>query len=282
MWREERVEPVAAAATGFAPDGGWAGGSATAPRSGAADAAWLVRTGLATVAGMGLLAVGLVLAVRLLANAWEPPSPLVVLAAGLAALALVRVADLDPGTGGLPLVPLLSRAGLVATVAAMTLTPRSGGAGDWVARGLIVAAATAALPLPRRRPLAVRPRRPAASRPPRRQRGGRRQPPGTLRQRLTRFEQADGSDAVAGTLVVAVPAGAKTGSGHVGFCPSFSSLPSVEVTTRYDGVEVTVGAAEVLPWGLRVECRLADPAEEPLEIPVTIVARTPPPSAPLP
>jgi hypothetical protein len=36
-----------------------------------------------------------------------------------------------------------------------------------------------------------------------------------------------------------------------------------------------VTAAEVLPWGVRVECRLAEPAEEPLEIPVDVLAKAP-------
>jgi len=33
-----------------------------------------------------------------------------------------------------------------------------------------------------------------------------------------------------------------------------------------------VTAAEVLPWGVRIECRLSEPAEEPLEIPVDLLA----------
>ena len=76
-----------------------------------------------------------------------------------------------------------------------------------------------------------------------------------------------------GRLTIAVPAAAKAAAGHIGFCPAFAATPEVEVTTEYDGVEVTVMAAEVLPWGVRVECRLAEPAEEPLEIPVDLVAR---------
>lgn len=286
MWREQRVEPVAASGIGLVPDAGWsAGGAGASLPSGRADAAGLVRAGLATVAGVGLLAAGLVLAVRLAWASWEPPAPLVVLATALAAIALAKVADLAADSGGLPLIPLVARAGLVAAVAAMSLAPRTGTTGDWVARGFIIAAAAAALPVPRRRPGTARRHegeRPAAARSPRRHRVARRRPPGILRQRFARFEQPDGSDAVTGTLVVAIPAGAKTGYGHVGFCPSFTTLPTVEVTTGYDGVEAIVAAAEILPWGLRVECRLADPAEEPLEIPITIVARAPPPPATLP
>jgi hypothetical protein len=61
----------------------------------------------------------------------------------------------------------------------------------------------------------------------------------------------------------------------MGFCPPFASLPAVEVTTNYDGVEAVVSAAEVLPWGIRIECRLDEPAEEAIEIPVDVVAHFP-------
>ena len=49
---------------------------------------------------------------------------------------------------------------------------------------------------------------------------------------------------------------------------------AVDVATGYDGVEATVTAAEVLPWGVRIEVRLDEPAEETLDIPVDVVART--------
>jgi hypothetical protein len=287
MWSEQRVERVAVPGGGLASGTRWIGAApVSGPDAGGvpADAVALVRSGLGLVAGGGLLLAGLVLGIRLLSASWAPPSPLVVLATGLTAIALAKMADLAPASGGLRLIPLAARAGLIATVAAMSLTPRSGAAGDGVARGVIIAAAVALLPLPRRRagPHGPRHGRTGIPRPARRQAGDRGRPRGVLRQRFARFEQPDGSDAVSGTVVVAVPAGARTGSGHVGFCPSFAALPTVEVTTRYDGVEATVGAAEILPWGLRVECRLADPAEELLEIPVTIVARAPPPPATLP
>jgi hypothetical protein len=70
-----------------------------------------------------------------------------------------------------------------------------------------------------------------------------------------------------------VATGSRTGHAHVGFCPSFAALPTVEVQSDYDGVEAELSVAEVLPWGLRLECRLAEPADEPLEIPVDFQAR---------
>jgi hypothetical protein len=96
-----------------------------------------------------------------------------------------------------------------------------------------------------------------------------------FRQRLERFEAADGADCMRGQVVLTVPAGSRVGHAHVGFCPPFTALPAVEVSTECDFVEAAVSAAEILPWGVRVECRLSEPAEESLEIPVDLLARSP-------
>ena len=121
-------------------------------------------------------------------------------------------------------------------------------------------------------------------RPPRRLRPPRLvMPPSTARpgessghvlQRFERYE-LDGIDCLRGTLTLTVPQGARSAHGHVGFCPSFRHVPAVEATTAYDGVEAVITAAEVVPWGVRIECRLDEPADEPVEIPVDIVARSP-------
>lgn len=96
-----------------------------------------------------------------------------------------------------------------------------------------------------------------------------------FRQRLERFETPAGDDCLRGQLLLAVPAGSRTGHAHVGFCPPFAGTPQLEATTECDFVEAEITAAEVLPWGARIECRLSEPAEEPLEIPVAVLARHP-------
>ena len=98
--------------------------------------------------------------------------------------------------------------------------------------------------------------------------------PGHLLQRFERYD-ADGADCLRGRIAVAVPQGARTAHGHVGFCPPFAQTPTVDVTTEYDGVEAVVSAAEILPWGVRIECRLDEPAEEAFEIPVDLFASAP-------
>jgi hypothetical protein len=98
--------------------------------------------------------------------------------------------------------------------------------------------------------------------------------PGHLLQRFERYE-LDGFDCLHGMLSLEIPAGSRTASGHIGFCPSFRQMPRVEASTLYDGVEALVTAAEIVPWGVRIECRLDEPADEPIEIPVDVVARAP-------
>jgi hypothetical protein len=98
---------------------------------------------------------------------------------------------------------------------------------------------------------------------------------GSLLQRFERIALPEGFECVRGRLCVVVPEGSRSGYAHVGFCPPLAAMPTVDVTTDYDGVEAVVSAAEVLPWGVRVECRLDEPAEETIEIPVDILAKSP-------
>jgi len=113
-------------------------------------------------------------------------------------------------------------------------------------------------------------------------------PPGILQQRFERFVLPDARmECLRGTLHLTVVAGSRLVTGHIGFCPPFHQLPQVEVGTGCEEVEATITAAEILPWGVRIECRLDEPADETIGIPVDVVARAPmppvddlPPSAP--
>lgn len=96
--------------------------------------------------------------------------------------------------------------------------------------------------------------------------------PAGFRQRLERFQTETDGDRAIGRVIVDVPAGSRSGHAHIGFCPPFAAMPSVEVTSDDDGFEAVVTAAEIVPWGVRVECRLSESAEEPLAIPVDVVA----------
>ena len=250
---------------------------------GAGSGAIVRAAGVAAAAAA--LACGAVIALRRLAGAIGPAEPGLLLGTAAAGIALVLAADAARRAGAALGASVAARCGLVLALAALAVPLEAKGTAGRVAAGLaLVAAAVAVVRLPRRgatghgaghgRPRELGSRESGPQEPGRRRgRPGRRERrPGVLRQRFERRELPAGSERVHGRVVVAVPAGARTGYGHLGFCPAFAATPAVEVSTAYDGVEVTVTAAEVLPWGVRVECRLAEPAEEPLEIAVDLLA----------
>lgn len=251
--------------------GGWTAAASAGP--GIVDVAPLLANGL----GGGAAATALVCGVVLLGRRLAVPAGVfgggsTALAVAAAGAALVLLADLTVRLGGGRAASLAARAGLVLGLAAVALPPRAATWLEGVSMAIalsIAGAAVAFAPGPAsrdRRP----PERPSLSR---RRPARRPEPqPGRLRQRFTRYED-DGADRLRGRIVIAVHAGAKTAQGHVGFCPAFAATPAVAISTEYDGVEATVAAAEVLPWGVRVEVRLAEPAEEPLEIPVDLFVR---------
>ena len=251
---------------------------------------------------------GLVLAARRLSGGFsvaEPGLVWITLGGGLVLLGITDAGRRAGRRDGAHFASsIAARIGLVIGVAAVALPPR---AGDWVSIvALAMAAAVGVLPTPRgRRVDDDRRRRPGPepritvprSSVPASQGAplpsGRDEqppvappplaspaldlspaPPGRLQQRLERYETVEGVDCVSGHVRLSIPAGGKATHAHVGFCPAFAATPIVQVSTEYDGVEAVVTAAEVLPWGVRIECRLSEPAEEPLEIPVDLVAKS--------
>jgi hypothetical protein len=284
--------------------GGWPQG----PAGRRSPAAWVVAPLVRSAAASGAAAAvasGLLLAARRLAGGFAAAdSGLVWMTLG-GGLVLLGVADSGRRAGAPLAWSLAARAGILLAVAAVALPPR---AGDWAAiLALAIAAAVGVLPPPRVRGgrdqwRAWSPRPQAATRPAVAERGSAAvspppppaapapaaEPPaahpspilssaalGRLHQRLERYESAEGIDCVWGHVRLSIPAGGKATHAHIGFCPAFTATPTVEVSTDYDGVEALVTAAEVLPWGVRIECRLSEPAEEPLEIPVDLVAQSP-------
>lgn len=255
----------------------------------------------AAVAAAVAVAAGLLLATRRLAGALPPtPVPTAAVAVTCAGVLLIAVADRGRRRGLLE--PVAARGGLLLatlTLAVPTITRGESwlagttGIGGWALTLLaLVASVGIALRLPtgrmasdqqRSRPARLARGRRAALRTPAFADGDTNRPgtatraavrpcPGRLRQEQQRYEPGPDSDCVRGRLMLSLPAGAKTAHGHVGFCPAFGETPRVQVTTDYDGVEAVVAAAEVLPWGVRLECRLAEPAEEPLDIPIDFLA----------
>ncbi|MFM8735133.1 MAG: hypothetical protein ACKOC8_08070 [Pirellulales bacterium] len=235
---------------------------------------------VAAVVGAAAVMCGVVLAMRRLTGGFTVAEPAVTWSVTAAFIALVAAADLAARGSGWHVAALAARAALILGVAAVALPPRSGDVASPAAVALAVGVAAWRTPRPRATSTAERPRRtapprrtPTAAEEPRRGRAERL--PGRLVQTFERYESTDGVDCLRGRVTVAIPAGSKAAHAHLGFCPSFTATPSVTVSTEYDGVDAIVTAAEVLPWGVRVECRLTEPAEEPLEIPVDVHARAP-------
>ncbi len=269
---------------------------------------------VAMLAGVMAVICGSVLLMRRLAGTIESsPGPEAVLAVCGAGLLLVAVGDLAsrsasaPGLGAARpwLAAGLARLGLVLAVAAVSLPLRLASAVDsltaiavlgvslvaafrgpvagllsswlssWLTAGENAAANSRGTPPPAVEPLASPMTAAISSLPEVHTRDLAAAPVGSLLQRFERLALPDGGECVRGRLCVVVPEGSRSGSAHVGFCPPLAAVPTIDVSTDYDGVEAVVSAAEVLPWGVRIECRLDEPAEETIEIPVDILASAP-------
>jgi len=271
------------------------------------DVAALLSHG-AMLAGVMATICGTVLMMRRLAGTISP-GPESVLAVCGAGLLLVAIGDLASrsaaaqGSGAARpwLAAGLSRLGLILAVAAVSLPlrfpttvdsltamaalgvslvasiqgPVAGRIGTWLTSRRTVAVNERLMrPHAAELPVAALPAA-VASLPTVQGRDQAATPPGSLIQRFERLALPDGAECVRGRVCVVVSEGSRSGSAHVGFCPPLAAMPTIEVTTDYDGVEAIVSAAEVLPWGVRIECRLDEPAEEMIEIPVDVVATAP-------
>jgi hypothetical protein len=80
-------------------------------------------------------------------------------------------------------------------------------------------------------------------------------------QRLVRVRDADGGEAIHGTLRADFVAGQRQATLHVGFCPPLQRAPVVEVEVG-DGPDAEVKVSQAFAHGARLEVRLAAVAEE--------------------
>lgn len=234
-----------------------------------------ILSAVAAGAGSAGAAAGVVLLLRRVAGGFGSADGGLAWMVAAFGIAIVAAADAASRRCGGSLGSWAARFGLAAAVAAVAVPPRLD---DWgTITALVVAVGVVVLRPPA--PRGTRPDRPG--RPGRRRRQAdeavrtpasiaRADVPGRLVQRLERYETPAGLDCLRGRVCLTVAAGSRGSSAHVGFCPAFAATPTVELSTDYDGVEAVVTAAEVLPWGVRVECRLSEPADEPLEIPVDV------------
>jgi hypothetical protein len=87
------------------------------------------------------------------------------------------------------------------------------------------------------------------------------EPAGDVLQQLTLRTTAEGSQELSGWLRLRLVAGQRMGCLHVAFCPSFDQVPRVQAES-VSGPDCQIKAAQVLPYGARLDLKLDGPAAE--------------------
>ncbi len=85
--------------------------------------------------------------------------------------------------------------------------------------------------------------------------------------RMSRSKQQDGTETMEGMARLIIPAGIKTETVHLSFCPAFKEMPCIECETISE-LSVQVRVAEIRKYGARLEIRRSENLEE--ECPVEI------------
>jgi hypothetical protein len=91
-------------------------------------------------------------------------------------------------------------------------------------------------------------------------------------QHHTRERVVDGSELVHGTLRAGFVAGQRTASEHVVFCPMLSAVPRI-TAMALDQLDCSVRATHIYRYGARLEIRLPEPCDEPVDVLVHYEAR---------
>jgi hypothetical protein len=99
-------------------------------------------------------------------------------------------------------------------------------------------------------------------------------PPEGVVQQLTRSRAANGAEEISGWLRTCFAAGQRTASVHVAFCPPLGAAPELSVE-QIDGPEARIKTAQVLPYGARLDLKLAAALEEPASVLLQFSAHAP-------
>jgi hypothetical protein len=85
-------------------------------------------------------------------------------------------------------------------------------------------------------------------------------PAGDVIQQLVRTRLSDGSERLAGWLRVGLAPGQRSANVHVAFCPPFARSPRIHIEQR-EGPAARVKEGQLLPYGARLDLKLAQAAE---------------------
>jgi len=93
-------------------------------------------------------------------------------------------------------------------------------------------------------------------------------------QRLSRLTTPHGQELIEGWVSVDFAAGQRTAQAHLAFCPPLRGTPEMHLE-QIDGPAARIKAAQVLPFGVRLELKLDQPTEEPAQVVVQYSACEP-------
>jgi hypothetical protein len=99
-------------------------------------------------------------------------------------------------------------------------------------------------------------------------------PPEEVVQQLTRTRTADETEELRGWLRVPFAAGQRTASVHLAFCPPLAAVPELAVE-QIDGPEARLKTAQLLPYGARIDLKLAASSASAGTVLLEFVARAP-------
>ena len=104
-------------------------------------------------------------------------------------------------------------------------------------------------------------------------------PADEVTQQLTRSRASDGSEALAGWLRVPMARGQRSTNVHVAFCPPFPRTPRLAVQ-QVDGPTARIKTVQLLPYGTRLDLKLAHRGEEAAAVLLQFSAQSKPPAEP--
>ena len=93
-------------------------------------------------------------------------------------------------------------------------------------------------------------------------------------QQLTRTLASDGTESLCGLLRTPIAAGQRTANVHVAFCPPLAAVPEL-VVEQTAGPPARIKTAQLLPYGTRLDLKLAAAAPQPATVTLRFSARTP-------
>jgi len=98
-----------------------------------------------------------------------------------------------------------------------------------------------------------------------------KEPDADVLQQFTLRATAAGGQELSGWLRVSLRAGQRTGSSHLAFCPAFNRMPTV-LAEPVSGPACQIKAAQILPYGARLDLKLDEPTKEDASILVWVFA----------